>query len=1378
MRKILLLICIFICTSAFAANDVLIFSTNMGKSTQLSKAAELIKIAKNKDLGIDFKFDTEIKKENRLKEFNKYKVVIFDSLSGARGVGALLDKNEKIISSLKKDIIFIPLAIEKKSPYRKNISLEDNINLNKYWSNGGIKNFKNFVLFMNNKILKKSNEKFEKAIIIPKSGIYHPLNPNLVFSNLDEYAKFFQINLENIKKPIIAIGMHKGSVVSNSLDHINQLIKYFDEKGFNTIAFYTEVASEDFVGKRFLKYKNKTIVDVLVNFQIMIIDHESLKKDYKELNIPILHALKYTDGDEKKWREDKIGVRFPMLAMTYVIPETLGFTDPLVVATQNKKTKKIEAIPEQLLSLANKAMNISNLKQKSNKDKKIAIMYYNYPAGINNMGASFLNTPKTLELLIKNLKDKSYTTEEKTAEWFEKEASKSLMAYYEKAKDKEMLKNGFADLYPYEKYIKYFRKLPLETQKTINKSWKSPRYSKMITRVNGKRYFLIPRIQLGNIVILPQSRRSERVDKIGLKMKQLKDEDKNLWHNPKVPVSHSYLASYLYLQDQFNADALIHLGTHGTQEWMPGKEKALSVYDSALLPLGDIPIIYPYITNNVAEAIQAKRRGRATLISHQTPPFSLSGTYKEIGEIMDYINQYKSVDQGMLKSKLQKQITDLSIKLSIHKDVEFSLNEIKIAFDLYVSKVEDYILGMSGTAQPLGMHTFGTYPKEEYLITTIMQMLGTNFMKEADGDLYFAKDYKEIKKSNAFLFIQDYVINNKDTKDLENKDLLAYLSTAKEYVDNFKNNEETKNLLRALDGEYIEPGIGGDPIRNPKSVPTGKNMYGFDPNKIPTKAAYETGVKLMKDFIANYYKENGKYPTKLTFNLWSLETMRNYGVLEGQILYAMGVKPIWNETGISNVFIQSTVKQFLQNYLGQTIASFLSKAVTISRIEFLLNLTPDDWLKKPKKMIRHAYKVNKGKIEDVEIIPYKDLKRPRIDTVISITGLYRDTFPQAMLLLSKAVEKVSDLKEEHNNIRINTLKIQEELKKKNLKEEDIKRLSTIRIFSNKSGSYGSGLDAVADTAKWDDEKRLTDNFFEQRGYYFGSDITHWNEKMPKVDLFAQNLSGTQSVIFSRSSNLYGLLTSDDPFAFFGGISLAIRKLDGESPKTYITNLRDPNNARMQSTAEFVSQELRSRYFHPKWIKAMKEEGYSGANNVADVVSNFWGWQVVDSNVVRDDQWNEFVDVYIDDKYNLDLRKWFEENNANALAQMTEKMIEAYRKGYWKADEKTIKKLLKVYKDLEKDHKVKSYNLDFNEFKKKADLGFGLASLQKIAKNTNQSKNLKEKMLKNKTKPKIKGQKLEEVKNKKKKEDNTNNIIIMFLIFLMLYGLVKELRKKD
>ena len=1383
MKKFILVLWCLFSINIFAKDDILILSTSMGKSSQASKGIEVRNSAQKKGLDVTFAFEEEIKKDKLLKEFSKYKIIIFDSLAGDRSVNSMLEKYKDVLNQLETDKVIVPLPIKKENPYRKNITLEDNITLYDYWHNGGVQNFTNMILFIQNRILKTSTQAYGSVVIVPEEGIYHPKNPALAFSTLEEYAKFFNLDLNNNKKPIIGIGLHRGSIVSNALEHIDAMILYLEEKGYITLPYFTDITGDYPIGTQFMTHNGKTIVDVIINFQIMIIDHESQKKDYQKLNVPVLHAHYYAQGDEKDWLNDIHGVNFPMIPMKYIIPETLGFTDPLIVAAQNKITKKLEPIMPQIKSLANKAINISKLKRMENKDKKVAIMYYNYPYGVDNMGASFLNLPESLEQTLKAFKEKGYTTEAKVHEEIRKEATKGLKIMYDVNlydTAKVALKEDSAALFSYEEYIKEFYKLPVKQRTEMIKVWDYPLKSKSLIYKEGKWYFLVPRKEIGNIVIMPQPRRAERDDSIRAQNIDITRDDSRLWHNPTVPISHAYLAGYLYARKQFQADAIVHFGTHGTQEWSPGKERGLSIYDNALSVLGDIPVVYPYITNNLAEGIQAKRRGRATLISHQTPPFGLTGTYKELSEIMDLINQYKSVDDGMLKGQLKKQITNITIKMNIHKDVEFLEEEIANQFENYLSKVEDYILGSSKAAMPLGMHTFGTYPKKEHLISTLLQMIGNEFIEKVEGDEnFFTQNYEKFPASKSYKLIDEFVIENKEFKELKDQALKPYLELARKYRDDYYNTKEIKNFLRALDGEYIETGVGGDPIRNPQSLPTGVNMYGFDPSKVPTKAAYKTGSGLMKDFIANYYKEHGQYPKKLTFNLWSLETMRHYGVLESQILYAMGVKPIWNETGISNSFIQNIVKQTLQKYLGETVASWVASLITVPRIEAVLNMTPNDWLQKPKKMLKHAKVTAKGQIEDVEIIPYSELKRPRVDVVISATGLYRDTFPQTMQLIAKGVEKIAKLKEENNYLRQNTLAMKKKLEKtRGITKEEAEYLSTIRIFSNKPGDYGSGVDEIGDTSRWEDDKRISQNYVQKLGHYYGSDPKRWGEKHVKLDLYSKNLSGTEGIIFSRTSNLYGLLTSDDPFEYFGSIAMAVRNVDGKAPKTFIANLRDPNNAKIQSTAKFLSQELRGRYFHPKWIKEMQAEGYSGTLTVLDRMNNFWGWQVVDPNVVRDDQWQEFVEVYINDKYDLKIQEWFKKFNPDALAQFTQKILEANRKGYFETDEKTLKKLVELYKELQKKYKVKTYNTKFKDFVDDKAIGFGLMTpngkMLPQAQDQNKSKNQK---VKKPLEPKVKGQKLEKVK-KAEIVDNTAQKVIFALLFgLVLIGAAYEFRRK-
>jgi len=1359
MKKVALIL-LLACWLFAQQKDMLIISTDMGNHSQEAKAYAFIKAAKKEDLKVDFLFESQIKKEEYLAKLSEYKIVMFDSLGGAQSTRALLSRFSDALEKSPKDLIVLPINITKKISYRKNITLKHNKALYDYWHNGGEKNFINFAKYINTHILKRGNDVIEEVFVIPEEGIYHPKNPNIVFDSLQEYQTFLGVDIvkNEANRPVIGLAIHRNTISSNSLSHINWVIEYLESKGAITIPYFTKVGGDDFVGEKFLTFEGKTLVDVLISFQVMIVDYESLKPKYEKLNIQVLHSLNFI-GTKEEWEKSRSATSTAMIPMYHIIPETIGYIDPMITAAQDSQIKTLEPIVSQLKSLANKALNISKLKRKKNSEKKVAIFFHNYPLGINNIGASFMNIPKSLENLFAAFVKAGYQTEEKSQEWFEKVATKTLKAYYEEGCEDEMLQEKSAALYPLKKYEAFLNTLSDEVSKRMIQMWKEPSKSGMIVEQGGEKYFLVPAIEVGNILLLPQPRRIEKnIDS--------QEDEGALVHDFKTPMNHSYLASYLYVRESFNADAIIHFGTHGTQEWLLGKERRLSVFDDAYLVLGDIPVFYPYLTNNVAEALQAKRRGRATMISHQTPPYAISGTYNELSKIMELINQYEMVMDEGVQQTLKKSIINEAIAINLHKDIGFSLKQMESDFEGFLDRIEGYILGTSAAAQPLGMHTFGTYPKEEHLITTVIQMLGKEFLKRADGERYSAIDYKDFNKSNAYNLVKKYAIEgaNIDEADAEFK---PYLQKAKEYVNSFQNQEEITNLLRGLNGEYIKTGTGGDPIRNPESLPTGRNLYGFNPNKVPTKPAYETGAKLMEEFIQNYYNENGEYPKKLAFSLWSLETMRHHGVLESQILYAMGVRPIWNEQGLSDKFLQDMALPFLKNYLPDFLANWIASMITLSRVEFILDVLPERFLAKARRMIAHAKSVNKGDIVDVEIIPYSELQRPRIDTVISVTGLYRDTFPQTIQLLAKAVEKVAKLKEENNYVFINTKAIEKELLDQNLSDEDALMLSTIRVFSNKTGDYGSGLKDIEKTQHFTQgtDEQIAKNYLKERGYYFGSDEALWNMQIEGIDLYAKNLSNTDAVIFSRTSNLYGMLTSDDPYGYFGALSLAIRSIDKKNPKTYISNLRDAKDEKMQSSAEFMAQELRSRYFHPNWIEKMKDEGYSGTQMLLDVINNFWGWQVVDPSVVRDDQWQEFFEIYIKDKYEMNVKEWFENSNPDNLAQIIERMLEAIRLGYWQTDAATIEELKKRYRELEKKYSVKSFNEKFKEFLESDKVsGFGLMPAKAVIKNASTS-DIKS------------GQLLQKQEAAKKESSYAHYVIVAMLLLVMLSGALYELRKR-
>ena len=350
-----------------------------------------------------------------------------------------------------------------------------------------------------------------------------------------------------------------------------------------------------------------------------------------------------------------------------------------------------------------------------------------------------------------------------------------------------------------------------------------------------------------------------------------------------------------------------------------------------------------------------------------------------------------------------------------------------------------------------------------------------------------------------------------------------------------------------------------------------------------------------------------------------------------------------------------------------------------------------------------------GRVTGVKLVPRQQLGRPRVDVVLSATGLYRDHFPNVMKWLAVAAKLAAEADEADNPVLDNARAIARRLQAAGVAADVAMRAGQTRIFSAGAGSYGTGLDdAALATDTWrgqqEGDRKLAQLYLSRMQFAYGPDEKEWGTTLPGVNLYAEHLKGTQGAVLSRSSNLYGMLTTDDPFQYLGGIALAVRYLDGKAPDLYIANLRGSGAGRVDGAAEFLARELATRQFHPGYIRGLMAEGYSGTLQVLDATNNFWGWNAVAREVVRDDQWQEMVDVYVRDKHRLGVKEWFERENPHALAQVMERMLEAARQGYWRADANTVQELRRRYRDLAKRFDVRSDNRRFTAF-----VGYGLAA---------------------------------------------------------------------
>jgi cobaltochelatase CobN len=419
-------------------------------------------------------------------------------------------------------------------------------------------------------------------------------------------------------------------------------------------------------------------------------------------------------------------------------------------------------------------------------------------------------------------------------------------------------------------------------------------------------------------------------------------------------------------------------------------------------------------------------------------------------------------------------------------------------------------------------------------------------------------------------------------------------------------------------------------------VPTGRNFYSFDPREIPTNASYQAGKQTLDILLKDYRnRTGGRYPEKVAFTVWATETMRNQGVVQSQILYLLGLEPKYDKSG---------------------------------RVIYYMSRNPDD----------------------LRLMNESELGRPRIDVIIISSGLHRDQFPLQMELMDAAVRKaISAENKTYDNYpkkhyqEIKTLLINATCG--NFSEKEIDKLAMARIFSEAPGSYGPKIgNPIESSHTWNDTEPIAELYLKALGniYINGSFDT------ANSCIFASYLKDTEIAIHSRSSNLIGVLDNDDVFQYLGGLSLAIAHVsEGKRPEMWITNLRNPQEAKMQTLLEFMLAEERTRLFNPLWIKGLMEHGYSGPRTLANHMENLWGWQVVDPRFVDAYSWQQVYDIYVQDKYSLGLKDYYAENNPWASQSITARMLEAIRKGYWDPDENVIKSLAKEFEDSVKKYTV-------------------------------------------------------------------------------------------
>lgn len=1092
-----------------------------------------------------------------------------------------------------------------------------------YYAYGGAQNMQKLFSSLVKYSKKQPIPTLPEAKKIPVQGIYHPQAEQL-FTELKDYIAWAK-QRHTVPRPLVAFAINEQQISDMQTSAIDELIQRSEVQGLLPVVFWFNSEHPTALTEFFAKNKPS----VIINMQHMQNGHSRLQ-EFVTLNIPVLQTLTYRDGNEQQWLQADQGIPARTVAPFLSMTESWGLSDPMVIAAVEDGSMSL--MDAQIDSVLHKVNQLIKLQQLPNSDKKIALLFWNHPMGEKNIAASHLNVPRSLVEITQALTQAGYTVIAKSETDFIHIAQQLLGGIYRPEILPDLYNLGLAKTLPLADYQQYLSTLPEEEQQALINRWGPAEKHWALHSIDGQLQFVFPAINLGHLTLLPQPSRAGHPEAF--------------YHDTKIPPDHIYLAAYHYLNQQ-SINAIIHLGTHGTQEWLPGKDRGLSVTDYPFLTVGDIPVFYPYIQDNIGEAIQAKRRGRAVTVSHQTPTFAPGGLYDELRDLKQLIDEYQQLENGGTQQQTQNKIIELVTELNLHQDMQWQTNQLTIEFEAFLVELHDHLQLLAQEAIPLGLHTFGEPASVKNRLTTVMQQLGAPYYEllKVDAQKVFTVEAQQITESRPYQVLADYILN-KNTPQDASSDLLTLLQEGANNFENLSNPQELQALLNGLAGGFVLPGTGGDPVRNQK-VPSGRNIYAFEADKIPTQSAYRAGETALLELLKQHQqRHSGSTPKKIAFSLWSSEALRHLGVVESQILHALGLQPRWDQG---------------------------------------------------------------GRLIALDIIPRQQLGRPRIDVVIQVTSVYRDQFDSFMHLLAGAIERLSQLDEDDNPIAQHSQLIEQKLLDNGVQKVQAQQLAQIRLFSNQPGDYGTGTSKLAmASTEWEDDSVLAKQFLSRMQYAYGT--RHWGVALAETqgNLFSQQLKGTELAIMSRSSELNGVLSTDHPFEFLGGLSRAIEFIDGQAPDLYIANLRK-THPKITKAERFLADELRSHFLNRQWITAMQAEGYAGTLEILDTINNVWGWQTMNQNMVRADQWQELHETFVMDKRNLQLNEWFEQHNPNAQIQLVERLIEAIRKGYWPADELTQQQLVERWQNLTELTEESSSAQQTRDFIEKLALGFGLTA---------------------------------------------------------------------
>lgn len=1053
-------------------------------------------------------------------------------------------------------------------------------------------------------------------------GLYHPDVPGMI-NNTEKFLAWAAAHGRKIDDvPRAMVTIHATHLAFQQPQVAAALVREFENQGVLAVA----IVDTD---PQYLKELKKFAPQVVVHTCHSM---DSLDAR-KELNIPHLSSIFFRQQSIDDWQPSVVGLAPSEASFQIVGQELIGGIEPQIGTGTKFGGGSDEAflpIPERIEHLVARAVAWTKLARLPNRVKRVAVVYYDRELGKSELmrGSAtgmFMNGPRSLVRVLAEMKQADYglkfvPADEDSLLRLMSDHGRQIGIWAPGELDR-LARSGEAVLIPVEQYERWFEtKLPMAQQLEVRAKWGPPPGQFLVWKNRGQEFIVIPRIDLGNVILLPQPLRGEA-------------HDTSLLHDKLVPPPHNYLATYFWLAEGFRANALVHFGTHGSEFVLPGKPSGLSDYDWPDILLGSMPNLNPWIINNLGESSPVRRRAYAVLIDHLTPPTVNAELSDELLNLHNDIDHWVMLDEGALKEKFARSITDQVRAEHLDIDLQLPPAADAVLTPPEIEQVLAYLHEIHNETTPVNLHVLGQPPRDDllvpYLVTCLrkkfLESLGTvvevpagEALNEGDRKKYLRRQaeavlelivHRQYTPQEALTAVAGVPADQELPQELD-----AGFRLATRLVDGFAHtSDEINNLLAALDGKFIAPGPGGSPDRNPGVVPTGRNLCVLNPEEVPSRPSWELGVQLADQLLADQLAQKGHYPQRIAFTLSSFATFQDFGVMESQIFYLLGVRPVWDEQNL---------------------------------------------------------------VTDVELIPAAELGRPRIDVFIAGLSYYRDLLPTRMRLIDKAARLVAAEDEQDNYVYAHTRQIAQELRDRGIEADAADRLAQARIFGYPPGQNGSAgyYYLVERSGEWDSREDLMRAYLAQVRHVYTEGM--WGDEAP--DAYDRQIQGTEIVLRNWSDRTTSPLSNKYTWYHGGSLAAAVKYLTGAEPEFLLTDVRDSDDARLVAAEDALRKDFRVRLFNRKWIEGMMKEGYAGADQIAVHVSNTLGWKIMRPESVTDDQWQEIVDIYLRDSKQLSIREWFEAENPYALQELEEVLLETIRKGYWQPGDEIVREIATAY----------------------------------------------------------------------------------------------------